>query len=360
MPGAVTLTQVEMQLAAQGTVEDFDQAGFQASLGAYLRVSPADISLDVSAASVNVKATITFADASAASGVVDTMQGLASNLTALSAAVGVMVEGATGPVVSQVVILAPSPPPPSPPPPSPSPPPPSPSPSPPPPSPPPPPPLRPPPSPLPPSPSPPPPLSPPSPLPPSPTTRPFEKLIDGDEQAVTTGETTMSTGAIVGVVVAMLFLVAVLAVAMLLRSRRQKRRAASKQTISGPTSGTSSVLVHGLTSTPTSGPKPSKNAQRLLDQQLLDPKAAQVGNAASPPQLAGTLHKRSPTSGMYKKVKVSHSLTCYLLLCYLPPTTHYLLPTTYYSLLTAYHTYSLLITHSHFTRRSLLSTYTAR
>ena len=304
MPGAVTLTQVEMQLTAQGTVQDFDQAGFQASLGAYLGVSPADISLDVSAASVNVKATITFADASAASGVVDTMQGLASNLTALSAAVGVMVEGATGPVVSQVVILAPSPPPPSPPPPSPSPPPPSPSPSPPPPSPPPPPPLRPPPSPLPPSPSPPPPLSPPSPLPPSPTTRPFEKLIDGDEQAVTTGETTMSTGAIVGVVVAILFLVAVLVVAMLLKSRRQKRRAASKQTISDPTSGTIGVLVHGSTSTPTS--------------------------AASPPQLTGTLHMRSSTSGMYKKIKVSHSLTCYL------PPTHYLRPIihTHYSLLT--------------------------
>merc|ERR1740117_2323976 len=143
------LTQVEIQLLAQGTVEDFDQAGFQASLGAYLGVSPAGISLDVSAASVNVKVTITFADASAARSVVDTMQGLASNLTALSAAVGVMVEGATGPVVSQVVILAPSPPPPSPPPPSPSPPPPSlPSPT----SP-----LMPPPSPPPPSPSPPPP-----------------------------------------------------------------------------------------------------------------------------------------------------------------------------------------------------------
>merc|ERR1719149_73114 len=175
MPGAVTLTQVEMQLAAQGTVEDFDQAGFQASLGAYLRVSPADISLDVSAASVNVKVTITFADSSAARSVVDTMQGLASNLTALSAAVGVTVEDATGPVLSQVVILAPSPPPPSPPPPPPS---------------------------------------SPSLLPPSPPPSPLEKLIDS-EARVETGEATMSTGAIVGVAVAMLFLVAVLAVVML-------------------------------------------------------------------------------------------------------------------------------------------------
>ena len=117
----------------------------------------------------------------------------------------------------------------------------------------------------------------------------------------------MSTGAIVGVAVAMLFLVAVLAVVMLLEYRRQKRRAASRQTTSGRTSGTITALLHGLTSTPTSDPKPSKHAQRLLDQQLLDPKAAQVGEAANPPQLAGTLHKRSPTSGFYKKVKVSHT-----------------------------------------------------
>ena len=110
-----------MQLTVQGTVEDFDQARFQGSLGTYLKVSPADISLHVSAASVNVKSTITFADASAAGSVVDTMQDLASNLTALSAAVGVTVEGASDPVVSQVVFLAPSPPPPSPPPPSPPP-----------------------------------------------------------------------------------------------------------------------------------------------------------------------------------------------------------------------------------------------
>jgi len=89
----------------------------------------------------------------------------------------------------------------------------------------------------------------------------------------------MSTGAIVGVVVAILFLVAVLVVAMLLKSRRQKRRAASKQTISDPTSGTIGVLVHGSTSTPTS--------------------------AASPPQLTGTLHMRSSTSGMYKKIKMT-------------------------------------------------------
>jgi hypothetical protein len=184
MPGAVTLTQVEMQLVLQGTVEDFDQAGLQASLGAYLRVSPADISLDVSAASVNVKVTITFADASAARSVVDSMQGLTSNLAALSAAVGVTVEGATGPVVSQVVILAPSPSPLSPPPPS------------------------------------------PPPLPPSPPPPP------DSEARVERGEATLSTGAVVGVAVAMPFLVAALAavLVMLLKYHRQNRRAARRQT----------------------------------------------------------------------------------------------------------------------------------
>jgi len=116
----------------------------------------------------------------------------------------------------------------------------------------------------------------------------------------------MSTGAIVGVAVAsILSLVAVLAVVMLLRRRRQKRQAASKQTTSGPNSGTIAASLHESTSTPTSDPKPSKHAQQLRDEQLLDPKAAQVGEAANPPQLAGTLHKRSPTSGFYKKVKVT-------------------------------------------------------
>ena len=115
-----------MRLTVQGTVEDFDQARFKSSLGAYLEVSPASISLNLSPASVNVKATIVFTDASAAGSVVDALQGLASNLTAFSAAVGVTVEGATDPAVSQVVILAPSLPPASHLPPSTSPPPPSP------------------------------------------------------------------------------------------------------------------------------------------------------------------------------------------------------------------------------------------
>ena len=96
-----------MQLTVQGTVEDFDQARFKSSLGAYLEVAPASISLDVIAASVNVKATIAFADASAAGSVVDTLQGLASNLIAFSAAVGVTVEGATDPAVSHVVTVTP-------------------------------------------------------------------------------------------------------------------------------------------------------------------------------------------------------------------------------------------------------------
>ena len=379
------MTQVEMQLTVRGTVEDFDQARFKSSLGAYLEVSPASISLKVSAASVNVKATISFDDASAAGSVVDTLQGLASNLIAFSAAVGVTVEGATDPAVSQVVILAPSLPPASHLPPSTSPLPPSPSlppspPSPRPPSPSPPPPLPPPlsPSPPPPRPS---PLLPPTPpttplLPPTlPTTGQFQTLDDGEEQFVESGgEAALSTGAIAGIVVAMLFLVAALAVVMLLKSRRQKKRAAIRQTTSGPNPGSISVMKHGLASSSTSDPKPSNGAQLLLNPQLLDPNAA--GDAESPPQLAGTLHKRSHTTGMYTKVKVSQSFTCYLqlflptrahlqeLTTYHPPiTTRYLRPiillTTHYSLLTTHHSLCMSLL-SRLTLRALLYTYTAR
>jgi len=138
----------------------------------------------------------------------------------------------------------------------------------------------------------------------------------------------MSMGANVGVVVATLFLVAVMTVMILLRSRRlQKRRAARGQATSGPDSGAITVMVDELTSTPTSGPKPSNNAQRLLD-----PEAAQLGEAANPPQLAGTLHKRSPVSGLYKKVKVSHTKPNPN-----PNPTDYLLLTTHYPLLTAHY-----------------------
>jgi len=162
-----------------------------------------------------------------------------------------------------------------------------------------------------------PPTPPPSPLSPSPTTGQFQTLDDGEEQFVESGgEAALSTGAIAGIVVAMLFLVAVLAVIMLLKYRRQKRRAASRQMTSGLSTGSISVMVHGLASS----------------KELLDPQAAQDGNAASSPQLAGTFHKRSPTTGMYKKVKVSRRLACYLLFLPAPSTPNLLPPPTIHSL----------------------------
>ena len=111
------------------------------------------------------------------------------------------------------------------------------------------------------------------------------------------------------------------AVAAAKGSLGRPRGAASRQTTSGPTS------LHGLTSTPTSDPKPSKHAQRLLQPMAarLTTRRAQLLPTANPPQLAGTLHKRSPTSGFYKKIKVSHAKFCYLL----PAHYHNLLLTTH-------------------------------
>ena len=57
----------------------------------------------------------------------------------------------------------------------------------------------------------------------------------------------------------------------------------------------------------------------------LTTRRAQLLPTANPPQLAGTLHKRSPTSGFYKKIKVSHAKFCYLL----PAHYHNLLLTTH-------------------------------
>jgi len=303
-PGAVTeivpAKEVTLVLQVAGTVEEF--ANVKLSVEAALRQElqcflPACV-LTVTATAGSVILTVVVTDTTAptpgeTSPVLTAAEALtAKPLASMSSALGVTIEEApAAPSVADVQVsvlrLAPSP---SLPPSSPSPTPPSPSPpsqSQPPPStsl------LPPPPSNSPPPPSPPPLLAPTT--PPSPPS-PSQTLEDADEQFVNSDETTLSTGAIVGIVVAMLFLVAVFAVIMLLKSRRQKRRAASRTTISGLSTGSISVMVDGLASAP-------------IEVELLDPKAAQdARNAASPPQLAGTLHKRSPTTGIYKKVKVS-------------------------------------------------------
>ena len=132
------LTEVDLVVTFAGTVEDFDAANFTLYLAALVGVEPAAITLNVTAASVLVAATIRVVGE--AENVVDSVQALAKNASALSLAAGIPVESVDLPTVSVRAVVAPSPPPPSPPsppssppsPPSPSP---SPAPSPPPPSP---------------------------------------------------------------------------------------------------------------------------------------------------------------------------------------------------------------------------------
>ena len=96
-----------------GTVEAFNsqaQRTFKVSLAASIGVEPAAITLSVIAASVRVGATIRVVEN--ATDVVESVQLLSSNITALSLAVGVTVESADSPTVDVKAVLAPSPPPP--------------------------------------------------------------------------------------------------------------------------------------------------------------------------------------------------------------------------------------------------------
>ena len=113
-------------ITVAGTVETFGAANFKVHLAASVGVEPAAITLNVTAASVRVVATIRVVEN--ATDVVASVQLLSSNITALSLALNVTVESVAPPTVSVRAVFAPSPPPPSPPPspPPPSPPPPSP------------------------------------------------------------------------------------------------------------------------------------------------------------------------------------------------------------------------------------------
>ena len=119
-PGGASLTEVDLVVTLAGTVETFDAANFTLHLAALVGVEPAAITLNVTAASVRVAATIRVVGE--AVNVVASVQALANNASALSQAAGVTVESVALPTISVQVVVAPSPPPPSPPPPSPSPP----------------------------------------------------------------------------------------------------------------------------------------------------------------------------------------------------------------------------------------------
>ena len=116
-------------MTVAGTVETFDAGSFKSSLATAIDVEPAAVTLNVTAASVRITATIVLVEN--ATGVIASVQHLASNITALSLALNVTVDSADPPTITVRAVVAPSTPPPSP-----SPLPPSPPPSPPPPSPP--------------------------------------------------------------------------------------------------------------------------------------------------------------------------------------------------------------------------------
>jgi hypothetical protein len=88
-----------------GTIDSFDHAAYKTSLAAQLDgISPADITLEVSAASVRVEATISAPSAPVGTAALSTLTGLAATPSMLSAALGVAVEE----VVYQPSMVSPS------------------------------------------------------------------------------------------------------------------------------------------------------------------------------------------------------------------------------------------------------------
>ena len=86
---------MQLGLTVAGTVETFDQDAFKTALAASLNVSSGAISLNVTAASVHVVATIVTTGESGAPAVatdvtalLEAVQTLTSNVTALTQAVG--------------------------------------------------------------------------------------------------------------------------------------------------------------------------------------------------------------------------------------------------------------------------------
>ena len=115
-----------MEVTVSGTVDTFDQEAFKAALGASVRVDREAISLNVTAASVKVVATILVVEEAVESDgnvhvgyAVAALQALARNRSAFSEAVGVAVEAVAPLVVWHRTVPMPLPPPPSPPSPSP-------------------------------------------------------------------------------------------------------------------------------------------------------------------------------------------------------------------------------------------------
>ena len=109
---------MQWEVTVAGTVADFDQDAYETALSNRTGVPAVDITLHVTAASVNVVATFAVASQGVANALVSTLQSVAAlNTSMLSMALGTTVETVSDPAVAYTVIDAPSPPPPSPPPP---------------------------------------------------------------------------------------------------------------------------------------------------------------------------------------------------------------------------------------------------
>jgi hypothetical protein len=106
---------VTIALTVAGTVDEFDEDGFKTGLASELGVAPEVISLTVTAASVNVVATIAATEGENGN-VLTNLQMLASSAdvqASLGAVLGVTLESVAAPEVETVTVLAPSPPPPA-------------------------------------------------------------------------------------------------------------------------------------------------------------------------------------------------------------------------------------------------------
>ena len=109
----MAVTQVVLQATVAGTVEAFDQDAYATNLAVELGISTDEIALDVSAASVLVVATIRPTSAAQLAAVESAAAAL-SRSPDVSALLGVEVVAISEPVVTTVVVDAPSPAPPSP------------------------------------------------------------------------------------------------------------------------------------------------------------------------------------------------------------------------------------------------------
>jgi hypothetical protein len=99
---------VQARYTVAGDVASFDKAAFKAKLAAQLDgVSEADISLEVSAASIKITASIV-APAAKQSATVAALTALAADTSAASTALGVTVEAASTPFVTQIMVAPPS------------------------------------------------------------------------------------------------------------------------------------------------------------------------------------------------------------------------------------------------------------